>query len=133
MIPAIVARPAGIDHASDGGEVALAEFFDLTPDFNDAAGDFVSRHAGVSGAAPFPASSVDVGMANATKEDFDLDIGRPGITAIEREGRERRGFGLGGVALRWIHSDVQITVIPSNVEGSRCETLKVAARDDGAL
>ena len=89
MIPAISAGPAGIDHASDRGELALAELAYLAPGFDDATDDFVTGNAGISGPAPFAAGRMDIGMADAAKEDVDLDIGRAGIAAFERKRGKR--------------------------------------------
>jgi hypothetical protein len=56
---------------------------------HDAAGDFVTGNAGIGGAAPFAARRVDVGMADAAKENFDLNVGWPGVAPLERERGER--------------------------------------------
>src|SRR5205085_3222183 len=88
MIPAIVAGPAGIDHATDRSQLAFAEFFHVAPDFDDASDDFVAGHARIPGPAPLAARRMQIGMANAAKKDVDLDVARAGIAAIEREGRE---------------------------------------------
>ena len=83
MIAAILAGPAGINHATDRGEFAFAEFFNFATDFHDPADDFVTGHAGIFRAAPFAARRVDVRMANAAEKDVDLDVGRSGIAAVE--------------------------------------------------
>jgi hypothetical protein len=44
-------------------------------------------------------------MANAAKQDVDLDVGRAGIAAIEGEGGEGRFRGVGGVAFGRVHID----------------------------
>jgi hypothetical protein len=44
---------------------------------------------------------MDVGVADAAVVDRDDDIGGAGLAAVEMEGRERGGFGLGGVAKRF--------------------------------
>ena len=91
IFAAIVASPAGIDHATYRGEIAFAEFFYVSPDFCDLAGDLVPGHARIGSATPFAAGRVDVGMADAAKADVDLDIGWSRVAALEGKGSERRG------------------------------------------
>src|SRR5205085_352525 len=55
MLPAIVTGPAGIDHATDRGQLAFAEFFHVAPDFDDTSDDFVAGHARILGPAPLAA------------------------------------------------------------------------------
>ncbi|HEX8897280.1 MAG TPA: hypothetical protein VF751_01165, partial [Chthoniobacterales bacterium] len=105
IIAAILAGSARIDHATDRGETAFAEFFHVAPDFDDAADDLVAGHARILGAAPLAARRMQIGMANAAKKNVDLDIARAGIAAIEGKRRERRGLGAGGVAFGRIHID----------------------------
>jgi hypothetical protein len=103
MVPAIVASPAGINHATDCGEIALTEILHVPSDFHDAPDDFVTGNAGILRAAPFAARGMDVGMANATEENVELNIGRAWIPALERVWRQRGSFGFRGVAFGRIH------------------------------
>jgi hypothetical protein len=48
----------------------------------------MSGHAWKSGAAPFAAGRVQIGMANAAEENLDLNIGGAWVAAFEGEGRE---------------------------------------------
>jgi hypothetical protein len=42
-------------------------------------------------------------MTNTAEKNVDLDIGRAGIAAIQREWREGRSFGTSGVTFGRIH------------------------------
>jgi len=95
---AVGADAAGIDHAADGGVVALLEFFYAASDFHHAADDFVSRHAGVNCVFPLVAGLVKIGMAHAAIEDVDLDIVSLRFAAIESKRLQPAGGGLRGEA-----------------------------------
>jgi hypothetical protein len=103
MVAAIIARPAGVDHATNGRQVAFPEIFHIASDFHNPADDLVARDARISGAAPFAPRGVDIGMANAAKEDVDLDVARFGIATVERKRSEGRSFGTGSIAFGRIH------------------------------
>src|ERR1043166_8633026 len=84
-------RPARIDHATNGRQIAFFEFFDLTPDCHDAPDDFVTRHARINRAAtPFIARNVNVGMTDAAKQDVDLYVAGQNVATGEGERLERR-------------------------------------------
>jgi hypothetical protein len=86
------ARSARIDHAADGGDVAFLEFLHRAAHLNDPADDFVPRHAGVDGRhdhLPFVAHLVQVGMANAAVQNFDLNVLRTRGAALQSERRHR--------------------------------------------
>ena len=80
---AIFANAIGIDHASDRSQVALFKFLYGAPDFGNAPDDLVARHARVGCPVPFIACDVQIGMANATKQNVDLHVVRKGIAALE--------------------------------------------------
>ena len=75
-VAAVIAGPAGIDHATDRGEIAFAKISYFTAHFHDAADDLMPGHARISGSAPFAARRVKIGMADAAEENVDLDVGR---------------------------------------------------------
>jgi hypothetical protein len=56
---------------------------------------------GVQLGAPLAADLMNVGMTDAAEVDSDDNIIGARLAAIEVEGRERRGLGLGGVSERF--------------------------------
>ena len=97
-------RVIGIDEASDANEVADFELGDLRAHLGDATNDFMAGHAGINGrhhSVPFIAGLMQVRMANATEEEFDLHVAGSSIAARNGGGGEWRrlaggriGFGL---------------------------------------
>src|ERR1700676_3210139 len=86
------AGSARVHHAPDGGDVAFLEFLDGAAPLNDAADDFMARDAGIDGwhdHLPFVAHLVQVGMANAAVQNFDLDVLRTRGAALQSERRHR--------------------------------------------
>ena len=104
MIAAMVADAAGIDEAADADLVARLEFRDLAADARDNAGNLVPRHHGKHAAAPFVARLMNVGVADAAIFDLYDDIVFLGFSPFERERRERRLGGRGGIGLGF-HDD----------------------------
>jgi hypothetical protein len=74
---------AGIDHAADSGEVARLEKGHLGARLSHPADNFMSRKARVDRVVPFVACLMKVGMANAAIENFDLNVRRSGVAAVE--------------------------------------------------
>src|SRR5690606_41684326 len=56
-----------------------------------------ARRHGAPRGAPFAPDQVDVGMAGAAVEDVGLHVARTGLATLDREGRQRRTGGLGGI------------------------------------
>ncbi len=100
---ATFAGAAGIHHATDGGDIAFLEFFNMRAGLHDPPDDFVAGHARISGAAPFIAGGVQIGMADAAVKNLDLNIVRAGIATLKVERRERRGLGQGRKSFGIIH------------------------------
>ena len=91
-------RAAGIDHATDRREIAFPEFLNFLPDLDDAADNFMPGHTRILGAAtPLVARDMQIGMANAAKENLDLDVVRQRIAPFEGKRGEGRASGLGSV------------------------------------
>ncbi len=97
-LTAIVAGAAGIDHAADTGEVTRLERGHRLADANDLADDLMAGDTGINGVRPFVPGLVQIRMADAAVEDFNIDIGLSRIPALEGEGRERGRGGLGSKA-----------------------------------
>src|SRR5437763_776577 len=76
---------------------AFAEILYIPTDLRDAPYDFVTGHAGISRAAPFAPGGVQIGMADAAKQDVDLDVAASRIAPFERERGKWRSFRLSGV------------------------------------
>ena len=97
----------GVDQAAYGGEVTGLEFGNGGADLGYAADDFVSRDARVDGGhdfAPLIAGLVEVGVADATEKNLDLDIVAGGIAALNG-GRDEGRSGAGdGIGFGFVHS-----------------------------
>ena len=82
---AIFTGAAAIDHAADADEIALFEADDIAADLCSAAENFVTANNRIDCAAPFIARHVQVGMADAAKQDVDLNIVRRGVPPLDRD------------------------------------------------
>ena len=103
--PAETARAghARVHHAADRGEAADLETGDCGADARDPARDLVSRDARIERAGPLAAGGVQVGVADTTKENVDLDVPGTRLAAIDGEWTEGGGFVEGGVGKRSAH------------------------------
>src|SRR6476469_3073987 len=91
---------AGIDHAADRGELAFPEFLNLLSHLNDATDNLMPGHARIFGSAtPLVARDMQVGMANATKQYFNLDVAGQRLTSFERKRSKGRVLRLRGVGV----------------------------------
>ncbi len=103
--PAIGAGAVGINQAADGGKVAGLELGDCGADLGDTADDLVAGNAWVDGghdAAPLVTDLVEVGVADAAEEDFDLNVVFGRIAPGDRGGGKRRCRTRSRVSLRFI-------------------------------
>ena len=90
---ALGAGAVGVDQAADCGEVAGLELRHGGADLGDAADDLMAGDAGVDGGHDFPplvAGLVEIGVADAAEEDFDLHVVIGGIAPRDRGGCELR-------------------------------------------
>src|SRR4029077_15502548 len=96
---ALWTRAVGIDQAADGSKVARFIFIDFRADLGDTPDDFMARDDRVNSgheAAPFVTNLVEVGVADATKQDFDLHVAVSWTATRNRGGSQRRcGTGSG--------------------------------------
>jgi hypothetical protein len=74
---------ARIDHAADSSEVARFEKGRFGAGLGHPANNSMSRKARVDRVMPFVACLMKIGMANAAIENFDLDVIRSGVAAVE--------------------------------------------------
>ena len=82
---ALRAGAVGVDQAADCGQVARLELGHRRADLGDAADDLMARNNRIyrgHDAAPLVADLVDVGVADAAKQDFDLHVVLGGIATI---------------------------------------------------
>ena len=93
-----------VDDDADADEVAWFEFFDGRTDGFDGTDDLVTGHHGIDCVAPFVASGVNVGMADAAPLDVDVDVVVVEFAAVEFEGREGGGGALCGIAVGLGHA-----------------------------
>jgi hypothetical protein len=103
-------RVIGIDETSDANEVAGFELDDLRAHLGDATYDFMAGHAGINGrhhGVPFIAGLMQVRMANATEEDFDLHVAGSGISARNGGGGQWRRLVGGRIGFGLVHGALE--------------------------
>ena len=90
-----------VHQAADRGQIAGLEFGDGGAYLGDAADNLMAGHTRVDGrhdAFPLIAGLVEIGVADATEKDFDLDVGGGWIAPRDGGGDKRRccaGYGIG--------------------------------------
>src|SRR5580658_2773307 len=101
----LTADPAGVDQASDGGQVTGLELGYGGTGFSDAPQNLVAGNARVDGGhgTPLIANLVEVGVANSAEENLDLYVVRGWIAPRDGSGRNRRCLAGGGVGFRVVH------------------------------
>ncbi len=115
---AMGAGEVGIDEAADAGDVSGFEAGDGGADLGDTADDFMAGDGWVFGEAPFVAGEVEVRVADAAVEDFDLDVAVCGLAAGDGGWSERGGGAGGGVGFGGIHGRRSRCACGSVGEGS---------------
>jgi hypothetical protein len=96
----------GTNQAAHGGQVARFEFCDSRTNLGDATNDFVTRNARVNclhEAAPLVARVVQVGVADAAEEDFDLDVVWRRVATRDGGVGQRQGGAGGGICFGLVH------------------------------
>ena len=130
------AGAAGVHQAADAGDVARFELLDLRSDLGHPADDFVSGHAGVGGSLPLVAHRVNVRMADAAKEDLDLNVMLTGHPAFEAEGCEWGRGRTGGVGIGGVLEPIQAgpVIIEDNCFiGARSEVVEGVIIEENAV
>jgi hypothetical protein len=74
---------AAVDHATDTGQIADFEAFDVGPDGRDFTDDFMTGYRGVQRVVPFIAGGVQIRMAYAAKQDVDLHVFSARISSLD--------------------------------------------------
>ena len=103
---ALGAGAVRVDHAADRGEVAGLELGDCGADPGDTADDLMAGDAGVDGgheAAPLVTDMVEIGVADAAEQDFDLNVVCGWIAPRDRGGGKRRCRTRRGVSFGVVH------------------------------
>ena len=110
---ALRAGAVGIDQAADRGEVAGFVLGDCRADLRDAADDLMAGDDRVNSGhdlAPLVADLMEIGVADAAEEDFDLHVAFGRIASRDRGGGQRRCRAGSGVSFRvvrsWMHNDL---------------------------
>ena len=109
---ALGAGAVRVDHAAHRGEVAGLELGDGGADLGDAADDLMAGDAGVDGghmAAPLVTDSVEIGVADAAEQDFDLNVMFGWIASPDRGGGKRRCRTRRGVGFSVVHGFILLS------------------------
>jgi hypothetical protein len=88
---------AAVDHATHADQVADLEAGDVLADRGYAADDLVTWYAGVERARPLGAHLMQVGVADATIRDVDLDVVVARCASDDIERFERLVGGMGAI------------------------------------
>jgi hypothetical protein len=99
---AVIAGQVGVDQAANSNKVTNLELGDLGANLGNATNDLVSRDNRVLGVAPLTLGCVNVGVANSTELNVDLNVCLRGLTTSKIVGTKRgsragSGVGLGSV------------------------------------
>jgi hypothetical protein len=92
---AVLAR---VDHAAHADHSSDLKFGDIGTNLGDFSDDFVTGHEGVQATAPLVAGLMDIGVANATIQDFDDNVVGTRVAAGEVKWSDLVRGGLGGIA-----------------------------------
>src|SRR6266403_2231884 len=100
-----------IDHAADGGEIPGLVLGDCRPDLDNAADNLVAGDNRIIRGhelAPLVADRMEIGVADAAEQDFDLHIAVSWIATVDFSGGQPRCRARSGVRLRvecsWMHT-----------------------------
>src|SRR5262249_51949549 len=105
------------DHAADTGIVAGLELLDVGADGDYPPDDFVPGHHRENLGAPVGLHLVQIGVADAAVEDFDLDVARPRFSAFELERREVCVLFLCGVSIDFDHDRSPLLTVHGPTSG----------------
>ena len=102
-----------IDEATDGGNIARLKSRDRGSDLCHATNNFMARNTGINGlhdATPLVANGMQVGMADAAEQDFNLDV-VPGRFAAGNCGGSQGGSGAGGgISFGVVHKKIRADI-----------------------
>src|SRR5208283_2991035 len=92
---------------ADGGEVAALELGDCRANLGDAADNFVARDNRVDRGrelAPLVANRMEIRVADATEQDFNLNVVFGWIAPRDHGGGQRRCRTRSGISFRVVHA-----------------------------
>lgn len=92
-----------IHHATHARQVTDFELADLVTHGRDTANDLMARHRRVNGVLPFITGGMQIGMANTTVENINLNVIGAQVTALDIKHCERAGGGLSTVGFDFGH------------------------------
>src|SRR5437762_1589660 len=108
---ALCAGAVRIDHAADRGEIPGLVLGDCRPDLDNTADDLVAGDNRIIRGhelAPLVADRMEIGVADAAEENFDLHVPVSWIAAADLSGGQPRCRARSGVSLRiecsWMHT-----------------------------
>jgi hypothetical protein len=108
---AIWAGVVRIHHATDRNEIARFVLGHCRPDLCDTADDLVARNNRIVRGhelAPFITNRMQVGVADAAKQDFDLHVAIGRISTFDFGGSQWRFVAGGGISLRVVSSRLHV-------------------------
>ena len=111
---AVRAGVVGINQTAHPDEIAGLIFCDGRADFGDAADNLVARHDRVNrghDGAPLVAHLVQVGVADAAEDDFDLNVAFGRLAARDDGGSQQRGGTGGGICFGFVHVMMLLLVL----------------------
>src|ERR1041384_2352118 len=103
---ALGARPVGIDHAADRGDVTRLVPGDAGADLRDAPDDLVTGNNRIDSGIvvlPLVTHRMEIGVAEATEKDLDLDVVFAWIATRDRGARKRRCLACSRICFRVVH------------------------------
>ena len=106
---ALLTTSTRVDKASDPNKIAGFELFHSVTGFYDAPDNFVPWHHWVDRAPPFVAGLMDVGMADTTIRDVNVDIVGLHVSSLEAERCNCIRGALRSIGFGIIHESLIIT------------------------
>src|SRR5580704_18179502 len=104
--PAVWTSAVGIGDATNADDVAGLVFGDLATNLGHTTDDLMTGDAGISGryrAVPLVSDLMEVGMADAAKQDFDLNVARGRVATGNHGGGQGRGRTVGRIGFGFVH------------------------------
>src|SRR5439155_6771579 len=133
---ALRAGAVRIDHAADRGEIAGLVLGDCRPDLDHTADDLVAGDNRVIRGhelAPLVPDRMEIGVADAAEENFDLHVPVSWIAAADLSGGQPRCRARSGVSLRiecsWMHTSRLSSLLRTATESHAALSCSAATED----
>ena len=104
----------GVDQTTDRDKIAWLVLGNGRTNLGYAANDFMAGNDRVVGRhefAPFVTSRMQVGVANAAEEDFNLHVALRRIAPRDCSGGQRRFFAGGGISFRFVQVGCMVKLL----------------------